>query len=198
LSTMESVVGSLVVVMGKGCVGMASDQKASCELVRIFKVGERMLMGGTGLEEEVTEVHAQLMSHKQSYEQQEGKKMTIGQVNEKLGEIVGESRLDLSYVEPIVMGIDKATEEPYIYHTNVFGECTKVKDFIIRGPIEKSLRQKIEILWRPDMEPMELFKMISKALTNVVYRGATNNWSAKVYILEKDRLTERVIKERGI
>lgn len=44
--------------------------------------------------------------------------------------------------------------------------------------------------------PDELFETISQALLNAVDRDALSGWGANVYIIEKDKVTKRLLKGR--
>lgn len=45
-------------------------------------------------------------------------------------------------------------------------------------------------------EPEDLFETISQALLNAVDRDALSGWGAHVYIIEKDKVTKRLLKGR--
>lgn len=45
-------------------------------------------------------------------------------------------------------------------------------------------------------EPDDLFETISQALLNAVDRDALSGWGAHVYIIEKDKVTKRLLKGR--
>jgi len=44
--------------------------------------------------------------------------------------------------------------------------------------------------------PDELFETISQALLSAVDRDALSGWGAHVYIIEKDKVTKRLLKGR--
>lgn len=44
--------------------------------------------------------------------------------------------------------------------------------------------------------PEDLFETISQALLNAVDRDALSGWGAHVYIVEKDKVTKRLLKGR--
>ena len=49
---------------------------------------------------------------------------------------------------------------------------------------------------RASQEPDDLFETISQALLNAVDRDALSGWGAHVYIIEKDKVTKRLLKGR--
>jgi len=48
----------------------------------------------------------------------------------------------------------------------------------------------------PSQGPEDLFETISQALLNAVDRDALSGWGAHVYIIEKDKVTKRLLKGR--
>ena len=44
--------------------------------------------------------------------------------------------------------------------------------------------------------PDELFETVSQALLNAMDRDALSGWGAHVYIIEKDKVTKRLLKGR--
>jgi 20S proteasome subunit beta 3 len=44
--------------------------------------------------------------------------------------------------------------------------------------------------------PEDLFETISQALLNATDRDALSGWGAHVYIIEKDKVTKRLLKGR--
>ena len=53
-----------------------------------------------------------------------------------------------------------------------------------------------ETLWKPKMNPDELFECISQSLMNAMDRDASSGWGAIVHIIEKDKVTTRKLKTR--
>ena len=52
------------------------------------------------------------------------------------------------------------------------------------------------LTFRASQEPDDLFETISQALLNAVDRDALSGWGAHVYIIEKDKVTKRLLKGR--
>ena len=70
------------------------------------------------------------------------------------------------------------------------------KDFIVAGTASDQLFGTCEGLWEPDLGPEDLFETCSQALLNAVDRDALSGWGAHVYIIEKDKVTKRLLKGR--
>lgn len=53
-----------------------------------------------------------------------------------------------------------------------------------------------ETLWREDMEPGQLFEVISQSLMNAFDGDASSGWGALVHIIEPHQVTTRRLKCR--
>lgn len=53
-----------------------------------------------------------------------------------------------------------------------------------------------ETFYKPDLEPEELFTVISNALMSALDRDSLSGWGAKVYILTPTELIVRSLKTR--
>ena len=53
-----------------------------------------------------------------------------------------------------------------------------------------------ESLYKPDMEPDDLFETISQALLNAQDRDALSGWGGVVHIIEMDKITTKTLKAR--
>jgi len=56
--------------------------------------------------------------------------------------------------------------------------------------------QTVETVLTLRQAPEDLFETISQALLNAVDRDALSGWGAHVYIIEKDKVTKRLLKGR--
>eukprot|EP00983_Pelagomonas_calceolata_P126840 1161345-Pelagomonas_calceolata.AAC.4 len=60
----------------------------------------------------------------------------------------------------------------------------------------ESLYGMCESMWRPDMEPEELFETLSQCLLSGVDRDALAGWGAMVHVITKDKVISRTLKGR--
>lgn len=88
------------------------------------------------------------------------------------------------------------TDIGYSYRFDSIGCIDFAKDFIVSGTASDQLFGTCEGLWEPDLGPEDLFETISQALLNAVDRDALSGWGAHVYIIEKDKVTKRLLKGR--
>ena len=70
------------------------------------------------------------------------------------------------------------------------------KDFMVNGTAPESLYGMCESMWRPDMNPEELFETIGQCLLSGVERDALSGWGALVHIITKDTVVTRKLKGR--
>ena len=69
-------------------------------------------------------------------------------------------------------------------------------DFMLSGTAPESLYGMCESMWRPDMEPEELFETLSQCLLSGVERDALSGWGAIVHVVTKDKVISRTLKGR--
>ncbi|CAA3023502.1 proteasome subunit beta type-3-A [Olea europaea subsp. europaea] len=70
------------------------------------------------------------------------------------------------------------------------------KDFVVAGTASESLYGACESMFKPDMEPEELFETISQALLSSVDRDCLSGWGGHVYVVTPTEVTERILKGR--
>ena len=66
------------------------------------------------------------------------------------------------FIEPVIAGLEDG--KVYLCATDLIGAKDEPADFIVTGTCYESLLGMAESLWRPGMEPDELFEVISQAL----------------------------------
>eukprot|EP00695_Tsukubamonas_globosa_P000518 TRINITY_DN1420_c0_g1_i1.p3 TRINITY_DN1420_c0_g1~~TRINITY_DN1420_c0_g1_i1.p3 ORF type:complete len:58 (-),score=2.71 TRINITY_DN1420_c0_g1_i1:136-309(-) len=53
-----------------------------------------------------------------------------------------------------------------------------------------------ETLWRPDMEPDDLFEVMSQCLLSSVDRDCLSGWGAVAHIITPDQVITKTVKTR--
>ncbi|KAI4602747.1 proteasome core particle subunit beta 3 [Pestalotiopsis sp. 9143b] len=79
----------------------------------------------------------------------------------------------------------------FLYSLVVLGRANRIALLVTRGD-----RSQAHPANRKAQEPEDLFETISQALLNAVDRDALSGWGAHVYIIEKDKVTKRLLKGR--
>lgn len=188
---------------GKDCVAIASDlrfgvqaQTITTDFEKVFHVNPHMFLGLCGLQSDILTVHDRLTFRKNLYEVRENRAITPKRFAAMLSSFLYERRFGPYFIEPVIAGLDPKTYEPFICNMDLIGCPNNPDDFVVVGTCAEQLYGMCETLWRPDMEPTQLFECISQAMINAFDRDAISGWGAVVYIIEKDQITKKVLKTR--
>jgi 20S proteasome subunit beta 3 len=100
------------------------------------------------------------------------------------------------FVEPIIAGLDAAGNTPLVQQSDSIGAFSRGSDFVVAGTASESLLGVCEALWRPGLNPEELFQAISKSLIAACERDGLSGWGAIVHIITPDHIITREIKTR--
>ncbi|KAI9815849.1 MAG: proteasome core particle subunit beta 3 [Phylliscum demangeonii] len=194
--------GACVAMVGKDCVGIACDLRLGMQALtvsnhfpKIFNYGD-VYLGLTGLATDVSTV-ADLFRYKVNmYRLREERAISPQTMANLVSSSLYERRFGPYFVSPVVAGINPTTGKPFICGFDSIGCIDFAKDFIVSGTASDQLFGTCEGLWEPDLGPEDLFETISQALLNAVDRDALSGWGAHVYIIEKDKVTKRLLKGR--
>lgn len=105
-----------------------------------------------------------------------------------------EKRFGPYFIEPVIAGIEDG--KVYLCATDLIGAKDEPSDFVVTGTCYQSLLGMAESLWKPDMEPDELFEVISQALLSAVDRDCLSGWGAVVHVVTPTEITTKTIKGR--
>lgn len=195
--------GACVAMKGKNCIAIASDlrfgiqgQTVGMDFEKIFKMNDHLYLGLTGLATDIQTVSQRLDFHIKLYELRENRKISPKTFLSVLSNILYEKRFGPYFIEPVVAGLDPKTKEPFIASCDLIGCPMEPEDFVVTGTCGVQLYGMCEALWKPNMEPDELFECCSQALLNAADRDATSGWGAVVHIIEFDKVTTRKLKGR--
>ncbi|XP_035230497.1 proteasome subunit beta type-3-like, partial [Stegodyphus dumicola] len=130
------------------------------------------------------------------YELREGREMTPRTFASVLSNLLYEQRFGPFFVVPVIAGLEPETYKPYICSMDVIGCINEPNDFVVAGTCSEQAYGMCEALWEPDLGPDELFEKISQALVNAFDRDAISGWGGVVHIIEKDKITTKLLKTR--
>eukprot|EP00052_Salpingoeca_macrocollata_P036342 m.17619 g.17619 ORF g.17619 m.17619 type:complete len:205 (+) comp9628_c0_seq1:75-689(+) len=195
--------GSCMLAMtGNGCVAIAADrrlgvqaQTVSCNFQKIFKLGERLYVGLPGLATDVQTVAGRLQFRHNLYKLREGREMKPHTMLSVIGNLLYEKRFGPYFVEPLVAGLNP-DGTPFVASTDLIGCPMITEDFVVGGTCTEQLYGMCESLYRPNMTPEELFEVTSQCLLNAQDRDALSGWGGIVHVIEKDRVTTKLLKAR--
>jgi len=192
----------VVAMKGKECVAIASDlrfgvqlQTVGMDFDKVFQAGPKIFVGLPGLATDTQTVQEKLKFRANLYELRENRAVSPKVYSCMIGNLLYEHRFGPYFVEPVVAGLD-AKNEPYICAFDLIGCPCEPADFVVAGTCEEQLYGMCESLWKPDLSPDQLFEVISQSLVNACDRDAISGWGAKVYVIEKDKVTVRNLRTR--
>ncbi|KAG5544460.1 hypothetical protein RHGRI_017025 [Rhododendron griersonianum] len=99
------------------------------------------------------------------------------------------------FCQPVIAGLGDE-DKPFICTMDSIGAKELAKDFVVAGTASESLYGACEAMFKPDMEPEELFETISQALLSSVDRDCLSGWGGHVYVVTPTEVTERILKGR--
>jgi 20S proteasome subunit beta 3 len=213
-------------MVGKDCVAIACDLRLGLQALtvsnnfpKIFQYGD-VFLGLTGLATDVSTVSDLFRYKVNMYRLREERAIAPRTFANLVSSSLYERRFGPYFVSPVVAGLDPKTGKPFICGFDSIGCIDFAKDFIVAGTASEQLFGMCEGLWEPDMvrlisctypvldvllstylppplqSPDALFETISQSLLNAVDRDALSGWGAHVYIIEKDKITKRLLKGR--
>jgi len=195
--------GACVAMVGKDCVAIACDLRlgmqaltVSNNMPKIFGYGDAVYLGITGLATDVATVSDLFRYKVNMYRLREERNISPQTLANLVSTTLYERRFGPYFVGPVVAGINHKTGQPFICGFDSIGCIDFAKDFIVSGTASDQLFGMCESLWEEGLNPDELFETISQALLSAVDRDALSGWGAHVYIIEKDKVTKRLLKGR--
>jgi len=195
--------GACVAMVGKDCVAIACDLRLGLQALtvsnnhpKIFSYGDSVYLGLTGLATDVASVSDLFRYKVNMYRLREERGIAPETFANLVSTSLYERRFGPWFVSPVVAGINQKTGKPFICGFDSIGCIDFAKDFIVSGTADDQLYGMCEGLWEPDLGPDELFETVSQALLSAVDRDALSGWGAHVYIIEKDKVTKRLLKGR--
>jgi 20S proteasome subunit beta 3 len=103
------------------------------------------------------------------------------------------------FVSPVIAGLDKISDTEYkpticTYDSIGYREHSGV--FECAGTASELLMGVCETFYKPDLEPEQLFEVVSNCLLSAMDRDSLAGWGAYVYILTPTELIVRSLKTR--
>jgi len=195
--------GCVVAMRGKDCVAIATDhrfgvqaQTISTDFEKVFQFNPHMFLGLVGLQTDILTVKDRLAFRKNLYEVRENRLMTPERFSAMLSSFLYERRFGPYFIEPVIAGLHPKTFEPFICNMDLIGCPNSPDDFVVAGTCAEQLYGMCETLWKPNLEPNQLFEVIAQSMINAFDRDAGSGWGASVYIIEKDKITVKKLKTR--
>lgn len=187
---------------GKDCIAIACDLRLGMQSIgisnnfeKIFNYGN-IYLGLTGLATDVISLSEVFRLKTNLYKMKEGRDIEPDTFANLVSSTLYQKRFGPYFIGPVVAGLNSKTGKPFICSFDLIGNIDFAQDFAVAGTASDQLFGMCESLWEPDLEPEELFEIISQSLLNAVDRDALSGWGAVVYIVTKDKVTKRLLKTR--
>ncbi|KAF8583033.1 20S proteasome subunit beta 3 [Ramaria rubella] len=202
---MEYNGGSVVAMVGKNCVAIASDLRLGNQALtvatnfdKIFPVTDRMYLGMSGLATDVSTLRDRFRFRVNMYTIKEEREIEPETFAHLVSSTLYERRFGPFFIEPVIAGISSLSRgsKPFIAAADLIGCLNFAKDFVVSGTASPELFGIAEGLWEPDLEPEDLFETISQTLLNAVDRDAFSGWGAIVHVITPDKVITRTLKGR--
>ncbi|OHS96934.1 Proteasome subunit beta type-3 [Tritrichomonas foetus] len=194
---------SVVAMAGDHCVAIAADrrlgaqmQTVSTNFKKIFQINDYIHVGMSGLATDIDTVYEKLRYDVNLLELREERQLEPIRFMSLVRSLLYEHRFGPYFVSPVIAGLDPATNEPYLATSDSIGAFNQPKDFAVAGTSEESLYGICESMWRPGLNPDELFDVISQCLIAAVERDGLSGWGAVVHIITPESVVVKEIKTR--
>lgn len=203
MSILEYNGGDIIAMTGKNCVGIASDtrlgvqaQTVATDFQRIFRADDKIFLGLAGLATDVQTVSQKLKFRVNMYKlREEGRNLKPKTFSSMVSQMLYERRFGPYYCEPVIAGLDEHNT-PWVSCSDLIGAECFTSDFAVSGTSSENLYGMCESLYRPDMEPDDLFETLAQALMAAVDRDALSGWGGIVHIMTPEGVTTRTLKSR--
>ncbi|KAJ7562922.1 hypothetical protein O6H91_03G089200 [Diphasiastrum complanatum] len=193
---------ALVAMVGKECFAIASDrrlgvqfQTIATDFQRIFKVHDKLYIGLSGLASDVQTLQQRLQFRHKLYQLREERDMRPETFAHLVSAMLYEKRFGPYFCQPVIGGLDR-DDKPFICTMDSIGAIEHSKDFVVSGTASESLYGACESMFKPEMDPEELFETISQALLASVDRDCLSGWGGIVYVVTPDQVITRTLKGR--
>jgi len=204
MSILEYNGGAVVAMVGKECVAIASDtrfgiqaQTLATNKSKIYKVHDRCFLGLAGLATDNQTLYEKLKFRTNLYKLREEREIKPSVLANLVSSLLYERRFGPYFVEPVVCGLEGPNNKPFICAMDLIGAGLFAEDFVLCGSTSsEALYGMCESLYKPNMEPDDLFETISQCLLSAVDRDAMSGWGAEVQIITKDGVLTRQLKGR--
>jgi len=203
MSSIMQYNGAAVIAMaGKGCVAIASDrrygmrnQTMGCEMQKTHQINDRTFVGLTGLMSDAQTLEQKFRFRSNMYRLREERDMSPTVFSNMVSSLLYEKRFGPYFCEPVIAGLEDG-DKPYLCGMDLLGAQVYTDDFILAGDCTEAMYGLCESLYRPDLEPDDLFELVAQCLLSGVDRDCLAGWGCTVHVLTKEGVTTRQLKGR--
>ena len=107
-----------------------------------------------------------------------------------------EKRFGPYFCEPVICGLEGDEHKPYLCGMDLLGAQVYTDDFILAGDCPEAMYGLCESVYKPDLEPDELFEVLAQCLLSGVDRDCLAGWGCTVHVLTPEGLITKHLKGR--
>lgn len=203
MSIMNYSGGSVLAMAGRECFVILSDNRLGEQLKTIAMdvpklnvVNDSVVYGLTGLRSDQITFANKLKFRSEMYKLREEREISGKAFASLVSSLLYEARFGPWFTEPVIGSIDKHTGEVYLCAMDLIGAPCEPEDYVCAGTAAESLHGMCEALWRPNLEPEELFEIAAQAMLSACDRDSLSGYGAVAVIVTKDKMVTRLIKGR--
>lgn len=194
--------GCVIAMAGKNCVGICSDKRlglqattVAMDFEKVFQINDKVFAGLSGLASDVLSLRNLLKFRTNLYKLRENREIKPEQFSALFSTMLYEKRFGPWFCEPVVAGLTE-DNQPFLSGMDLIGAPVFTDDFVVSGTCTANLHGMCEAMYRKDMDPDELFEVLSQCLLSAVERDALSGWGAVVHIVTPDGVYTRHLKCR--
>jgi 20S proteasome subunit beta 3 len=163
---------------------------------KVFEIHDKLYLGLVGLASDILTVRDTLRMKHNMYKLKEERNMKPKTFAHVVSNLLYEKRFGPFFTEPIIAGLDEETNEPFISNMDLIGAMVFTDDFVVAGTPSENLYGMCESLYKPGLEPKELFEVISQAMLSATDRDALSGWGVLVHVITPEGVSSKTLKAR--
>uniref|UniRef100_A0A914CRZ7 Proteasome subunit beta n=1 Tax=Acrobeloides nanus TaxID=290746 RepID=A0A914CRZ7_9BILA len=140
MSIMSYNGGTVLAMAGNECVCIATDLRLgeqmttiATDVKKVHKLSEKVYVGLPGFNSDAKTVLDKIQFRKSLYELRENRKLKPQVAATIISNLLYQRRFGGYFTEPIVAGLDPATNKPYICGMDTIGCIASPRDFVVTG-----------------------------------------------------------------
>lgn len=203
MSILQYSGGSVLAMAGKECFVMISDNRlgeqlktVSTEVPKLHVINESVVLGLTGLRTDQITFMNKIHFRTEMYKLREERDIGGKAFSALIASMLYEARFGPWFIEPVIASIDKKNGAVYLCAMDLIGAPCEPEDYVCAGTCAESLHGMCEAVWRPDMEPEELFEVAAQAMLSACDRDSLSGYGAVAVLVTQNKIITRLVKGR--
>ncbi|KAL3132614.1 Proteasome subunit beta type-3-A [Trebouxia sp. C0010 RCD-2024] len=202
MSIFEYNGAAIVAMAGKDCVAIGSDlrfgvqfQTLACDFKKVYRIHDHLYLGLAGLGTDAQTLYQRFVFKHNMYKLREERNIKPSTFGQLVSSTLYEKRFGPYFCSPVIAGLEQ-DGTPYLCGMDTIGAIETAHDFMVAGTAPDSLYGMCESMWRPDLEPEELFEVTAQCLMSGQDRDAISGWGAIIHVISKEKVITRTLKGR--